>query len=879
MVNLSRHAERADELLSYEGLKQNWILISLVFTVSIALYLRYLPEQGMQYLQALDPYMIFRMSKHLALEGNLPLLDFSRYFPYATPTHILNQGNIFVPAFMYYLGPFLFMNYLEWAQLYPALMGAIGVLGTYFLGKEIFDRETGLASAFFLATIAGVMHRTTAGFFEKEPTGTAFMMFSMFFFVRAWKREEYIWGVLSGIMMALFTVSWGGSKMLWLLYPMTVGVMLWMNSDIRGLVKAYTPLVVIGVFSASGLNPSRFWLTGTLALVNFGMLGLLWGRYLVEELSLVKESYYKFYTPAAAFTGLAAIALSPLYSPWVARKASGFINLALRKGNSADVVAGTVAENQAASLSQVAGQLGALSAGSVLPPGIGSIASLVANLNGAWPLAFIGVVFLGTHSAAMVFRNWNLFGFGEEVEGKRYYQLLIGVLVAWSAVFSILFQDPITFVVGPSFVAILGGLGILYSFDGLKEKVSIDYHWYYLLPIFWAATNILAAVTRSRLVFLAAFPTAFVAGYTFTKVLRRIRDLEDRGLFYIATVLGIIVFDVAIVFVALAAGLQIVYALLAVVVVNGAAYLAIPEERIDEFEESIPVSDLRKTVLAVIVIATVVVNLASGFNAASRLGGSPNSAWDTSLDYMREQTPKNSVILSWWDYGYWFESIGRRAAVADGGNLGYYTSDRKINYPLADYLASETPENTTDFLEKQSVDYIVLDSSMIGKYSAVSQIHKGTNKRFNSMLTFSTSGGLKNSMSRQGNETIVTYSSRAGRLYVPYRIGTGNIRVSSPPLLETGKGRVSIDCVLTDSGAKMFDTNTSSSYCLARHPFYSIPRASQGGNARVVLVPKEIRKTVLVRLYLMDGYGIDYVKKLPEASNGYVKMWKVNGIE
>lgn len=881
MVNLSDYAEKADDLLTYEGLKENWVTLSVVLTVSLAFYLRYLPEQGMRYLQALDPYMIFRMSQHLALEGNLPLLDFSRYFPYATPIYQLNLGDIFVPAFLYNLGPFLFMDYLEWAQLYPALMGAVGVAGTYFLGKEIFDRKTGLASAFFLATIAGVMHRTSAGFFEKEPTGTAFMMFSMFFFVRAWKREKYIWGVLSGIMMALFTVSWGGSKMLWLLYPMTVGVILWMNDDIKGLVRSYTPLVIIGVGAAAAINPDRFWLTNTLSVANFGMLGLLWGRYLVEQLQLVESDYLKYYTPTAAFTGLIAIALAPLYSTWVANKVNGVMRLALQKSGGGDVVAGTVAENQAASLSQIAGQLGALSAGNALPPGLGSIASLVANINGAWPLAFMGVVFLGSHCAAMVFRKWSLFGFSEKVEGKKYYYLIIGTMLAWTGVFSVLFQDPITFVVGPAIVAILGALGILYSFDGLKEEITIEYHWYYLLPLFWGVTNILGAVTRSRLVFLAAFPTAFLAGYMFSKAVERIRTVETKGLFYLATVLGILVVDAAIVFGALAAGVQVTLALLAVVVVNGVAYIGIPEEKIEELQGDVDYGQLKMIVVGAIIFTTVIVNGASGFASADSLGGSPNSAWYDSLDYMREETPENSVVLSWWDYGYWFESIGRRAAVADGGNLGYYAEGRKINYPLADYLAAENPENTTEFLEKHSVDYVVLDSSMIGKYSAVSQIHNRDNSDFNSMLTLSTNGGLQNSATQRGNETIVTFSSRVGNLFVPYNIDqqSGEINVSSAPTLETNRGRAEIGCMLTEDGRETFNTSSSSPYCMANHPFYSIPRATQGGNAQAVLVPKEIADSILVRLYLMDGYGVDYTEKIPEASNGYVKMWSVEGIE
>ncbi|PSH02366.1 MAG: hypothetical protein BRC26_00930, partial [Nanohaloarchaea archaeon QH_8_44_6] len=174
------------------ALLNNWGFLAASGIFLLALYIRYMPAQGMKYLQALDPYWIFRQSQHLALEGNIPAVDFMRYFPYNAPFHQFNNGNIILPAALYWMGPFLFFeSYLSWAQFYPALMGAGGVFVTYFLGKELYDEYAGVAAAFFLATIPGVLHRTSAGFFEKEPTGTLFMLLSLYFFTRSWKREEW----------------------------------------------------------------------------------------------------------------------------------------------------------------------------------------------------------------------------------------------------------------------------------------------------------------------------------------------------------------------------------------------------------------------------------------------------------------------------------------------------------------------------------------------------------------------------------------------------------------------------------------------------------------------------------------------------------------
>ena len=56
-MNLESQIEKVNEFFTVEGLKQNWAVLTVTSIFGLALWLRYLPEQGMQYLQALDPYL------------------------------------------------------------------------------------------------------------------------------------------------------------------------------------------------------------------------------------------------------------------------------------------------------------------------------------------------------------------------------------------------------------------------------------------------------------------------------------------------------------------------------------------------------------------------------------------------------------------------------------------------------------------------------------------------------------------------------------------------------------------------------------------------------------------------------------------------------
>jgi len=46
-----------------------------------------------------------------------------------------------------------------------------------------------------------------------------------------------------------------------------------------------------------------------------------------------------------------------------------------------------------------------------------------------------------------------------------------------------------------------------------------------------------------------------------------------------------------------------------------------------------------------------------------------NYAWINALKYIKEHTPPNALIVSWWDYGYWITVNTGRPTVADGATL------------------------------------------------------------------------------------------------------------------------------------------------------------------------------------------------------------------
>ena len=68
--------------------------------------------------------------------------------------------------------------------------------------------------------------------------------------------------------------------------------------------------------------------------------------------------------------------------------------------------------------------------------------------------------------------------------------------------------------------------------------------------------------------------------------------------------------------------------------------------------------------LTALLFPTAYAAVAAGVSPASSF---PTPQMEREMAYIRENTPEDTVIASWWDFGYYFEEIGNRATLFDGG--------------------------------------------------------------------------------------------------------------------------------------------------------------------------------------------------------------------
>ncbi|MCE9653462.1 MAG: hypothetical protein K8Q89_10505 [Nitrosarchaeum sp.] len=76
--------------------------------------------------------------------------------------------------------------------------------------------------------------------------------------------------------------------------------------------------------------------------------------------------------------------------------------------------------------------------------------------------------------------------------------------------------------------------------------------------------------------------------------------------------------------------------------------------------------------------------------------------WLESMEWIKNNTPKDAVIASWWDYGYWISTLAERATIADNSTL-----NDSIIESLAKMFTS-SPKEGWQILRDMQADYVIV---------------------------------------------------------------------------------------------------------------------------------------------------------------------------
>ena len=82
--------------------------------------------------------------------------------------------------------------------------------------------------------------------------------------------------------------------------------------------------------------------------------------------------------------------------------------------------------------------------------------------------------------------------------------------------------------------------------------------------------------------------------------------------------------------------------------------------------------------------------------------GVTTNDWLHAYEWVKNNTPKDAVVASWWDYGYWTQTLGERASIADNATTG----KERIEDIATMFLSH--PDEAHAMLKDLYADYIMI---------------------------------------------------------------------------------------------------------------------------------------------------------------------------
>ncbi|MFM8659577.1 MAG: peptidylprolyl isomerase, partial [Candidatus Nitrosotenuis sp.] len=94
-------------------------------------------------------------------------------------------------------------------------------------------------------------------------------------------------------------------------------------------------------------------------------------------------------------------------------------------------------------------------------------------------------------------------------------------------------------------------------------------------------------------------------------------------------------------------------------------------------------------------VPPTILNGGTNFNIAT-------NDWLDAMVWLKENTPSDAVIASWWDYGYWISTLGERKSLADNSTL----IDSRIQRIAQAFMS--TPDQGWKILQEIDADYVLI---------------------------------------------------------------------------------------------------------------------------------------------------------------------------
>ncbi len=720
--------ERKEKVFSILKKQWVWILGILIIILIIGAYIRSLPmtnhngHPGLWDITKntwtlgpdLDPYLFLRNAKIIAESGSLSNIDYMRNVPLgydnSGETKLLPYMLVYLYKFLHFFNDSVSIEYS--AIIFPIIMFVLTILAFFLLVREIFIKENkkkkskaeiiALISCILLTVIPVFLPRTIAGIPEKESAAFFFMFLTFYLFLKAWKSEKLqnyiILGICSGIATALTGLVWGGVIYIFVIIGTATFLSFMMNKIHKKEALTYSSWLLSSSLVLM-LSSNKYSLIGLLqsisTAISFFTLFLILVHFVIWKTKIHKINFIQNMKLSKNLISLLALIIIILVLILLAPGyGTGFIIGKIRGlfQTFINPIVGrwtvTVAENRQPYFSEWASEFG----------------PFLKNIPILFWLFLIGSVVLFKNITNKLRKkdSWIL--------TILFFLFLFGLIFSRYAPHPSLLDGEGTISLIFYFVPALVFLICLFYYFKKYDKrennpfKELDYNFIFLF--IWFVLCLFTARSAIRLIMVLAPVAVIFPAYLIITSFEMMKKAKEE----IAKIFLITFFVLVL--------------LLSLITVFGEPIFT----KTNGFYQTVK------------------------SQAYNYIPSYYNQQWQKAMQWVREDTPKNSVFGHWWDYGYWVQTIGERPTVIDGGNSITYW-----NYLMGRLvLTGDNQKNSLEFLYNHNTSYLLIDSSDIGKYTAFSSI--GSNQDYDRYSWIQDFILDEKQIQETNNQTIYVYS-------------------------------------------------------------------------------------------------------------------------
>ena len=601
----------------------------------------YVDSTGLPYFSEMDSYYNLRLTENyvdhgfvgdIKYDNNGTQMDMHRYAP---DGNVINYelGIVYVTSFLHdmvnkFIGSHGIREVAFWTG---AVIASLAVIPAFIFARRLTNDYGAIAATLIIVLAPNYFAHTFPGFFDTDMFYYIFSLFFIFFFVECLRTKnialKVIYAILSIISIGLFSISWTG-------YIFYVGLM--------------------GIFAVVYLIACYIFNIGDDTDKNKYSHKLLWFIRQKEFLSIILlivigaigiTIFRGFDTTVGIFSNL----LNLLSLQSAARVVGGFPNVLI-----------SVAEMQMPSMlgSGMASPFLASTNGVV--NGIGGISVLFAGLIVLYIL--VSRVFklrkVGTSGGNSKLKptKGNRVSASKKIDDSNRFKLSLGELD-------------------------LRGK----SQDEIVETKRLTL-LYACLFVVWTLITILAVTRGSRFITTIVLPFGLMTGIFIGFVSDYLKNkLDNDNWLTVIVVLCAFLVAVPLAVINLMWGVIAFIILLAI----GLASIYLLKQKKSADNTSIPIK--KYIAVALVVLALVTPSVCGAYMTSNNVvPGTSDPMWN-SMVWINQNTDNNTVITSWWDFGYLFEIAADRQVTFDGGSqsgdraywLGQAMTTSNLDYSAA----------------------------------------------------------------------------------------------------------------------------------------------------------------------------------------------------